>query len=164
MPRYCPNCAFQTPELLDNVCPHCNTPLALSPRGRADRPQPAAGRPKSRRLWIVLGVLAAIIVLPLVYMGLVYADPEPFLGDESLRDSTGRLGVGMPVKQAAGVLELSPADTDRVSARGFKGSVTRARGGRVVRVTVWTGHVNGIRDGDLPIPVPGWTKIEEDPR
>jgi hypothetical protein len=162
MPRYCPNCPFQTPELLDNVCPHCNTPLALSPVGRADRPLPRTpGR--SRRLWIALGVLALLVALPLGYVGLVYADPDLFLDDVSLRDSTGRIGVPMPAGRLGTALPLTEAELARVGGRGFKGSITSARGRRLVRVTVWAGVVNGVQDGDLPFPVPGWTRIEDDP-
>src|SRR4051812_34178768 len=108
MPRHCSNCPYQTPDLLANVCPYCNTPLALSPQGRADRPQSVAAPRRSRRLWVVLGVLALLVVVPLGYVGLVYADPDLFLGDVALRDSTGKIGAGMSVERAVAELKLSP--------------------------------------------------------
>src|SRR5947209_7763458 len=113
MPRYCPNCPYQTPELLDNVCPHCNTPLALSPRGRDDRPQPTVpGR--SRRLWVALGMLALLVALPLGYIFIVYAEPDLFLGDVALSDSTGRIGVLMQAGRLGAALPLSPEELARV--------------------------------------------------
>jgi hypothetical protein len=162
MPRHCPNCPYQTPDLLANVCPYCNTPLALSPQGRADRPPPEVPR-RSRRVWWVLGVVGLLVAVPIGYVLIVYADPELFLGDVGLQDSAGRIGVPMPADRLADALALTPAERGRVGRRGFKGSVTSARGRRLVRVTVWSGVVNGVQDADLPFPVPGWTRIADDP-
>jgi hypothetical protein len=108
-----------------------------------------AGRPRRsrRRTWLVL-VLFLVLAVPAVGLGVVYFAPAMFLGPSKDSDSTGEIRVGMRPPEVAKVLAIEPPE------RGFVGSITWAKDGRVLRVRFVQGRVAGVEEGNLPVPLP----------
>lgn len=108
-----------------------------------------AGRPRrSRRgVWLVVLVPVLVVTVPAVGFGVMYFAPSAFLGPEKDADSTGEIRTGMRPAEVAQVLAIDAPE------RGFVGTVTRAKDGRVVRVRFAQGRVAGVEEGSLPVPL-----------
>jgi hypothetical protein len=98
-----------------------------------------------------------LLAVPAVGLGIVYLAPSVFLGPSQDTDSTGEIRVGMWPREVAKVLAIEEPE------RGFVGSITWAKDGRVLRIRFAQGRVVGIEEGSLPIPVK-LTRVTENPR
>jgi hypothetical protein len=121
-------------------------------------PDPPGGRPRrsSRRFWLI-ALLLLLLALPAVGLGVVYFAPTVFLGPTKDADSTGEIRIGMRPPEVAKALSIQAPE------RGFVGSITWAKDGRVLRIRFTQGRVAGIEEGSLPVPL-SLTRISEEPR
>jgi len=154
VPRMCHSCGYTTPDVWADQCPRCKRPMALT-SGAPDAP---GGRPRrSSRRWWLAAVVLLLLAVPAVGLGVVYFAPAVFLGPPKDADSTGEIKVGMRPPEVAKVLAI-----DAQLKRGFAGSVTWARDGRVLRVRFAQGRVVGVEEGSLPVPLT-LARVSEDP-
>jgi hypothetical protein len=123
-----------------------------TPDAPGDRPR----RCSRRGFWLVV-MLLLLLAVPAVGLGVVYLAPTAFLGPSKDADSTGEIRVGMRPPEVAKVLSID------APARGFVGSITWARDGRVLRIRFTQGRVVGVEEGSLPMPVT-LTRVSEGAR
>lgn len=146
MPRMCHSCGYTTPDVWADECPRCKRPMALT-SGAADGPGVGLPRGSRRRFWLVAVVLL-VLAIPAVGLGVIYLAPTVFLGPPKEADSTGDIRKGMRPDDVGKVLAL-----DKAPERGFVGTITWAKDGRVLRVRFDQGRVVGVEEGTVPLPV-----------
>jgi hypothetical protein len=119
----------------------------------SNAPDTAGARPRrSRRRVLIVVALLVLLAVPAVGLGVVYFAPSAFLGPSKDADSTGEIKVGMRPPEVAKVLSINAPDRG-FPDRGFVGTITWAKDGRVLRVKFAQGRVSGVEEGSLPVPL-----------
>jgi len=136
--------ALASPDL-DNECPLCKRPLALSSRVGTMGEEPRQ-RLFSRRA-LIMGIVLLLVGVPAAAIGIIFLFPTLFLAAAGEADSTGAIRVGMTVRDVCKTLDIE------APPRAFSGTITWGRDSRILRIRFKDGMVAALEEGSLPFPV-----------